>query len=111
MEKEYVSILSFVLGSGITFGINYLKMRHDEKKEKRVIYVQKLEEGHKTITAIREIYRHLFLEHLMIISHGIEAASIDTRVKNHTNEFWGELNRLVGDAKAKNKELNKYKMF
>ena len=36
---------------------------------------------------------------------------VHTRVKNHTNEFWAELNRLVGDAKAKDKELNKYKMF
>jgi predicted metal-dependent hydrolase len=36
---------------------------------------------------------------------------VHTRVKNHTNEFWAELNRLVGDAKSKDKELNKYKMF
>ena len=36
---------------------------------------------------------------------------VHTRIKNHTNEFWAELNRLVGDAKAKDKELNKYKMF
>jgi hypothetical protein len=32
-------------------------------------------------------------------------------LKNHTNKFWAELNRIVGDAKAKDKELNQYKMF
>ncbi len=36
---------------------------------------------------------------------------VHTRIKNHNNEFWAELNRLFGDARAKDKELNKYKMF
>lgn len=36
---------------------------------------------------------------------------VHTQIKNHTNDFWAELNRLVGDAKAKNKRLKEYKMF
>lgn len=36
---------------------------------------------------------------------------VHTRIKNHTNVFWTELNRLVGDAKAKSKKLNEYKVF
>jgi len=36
---------------------------------------------------------------------------VHTRIKNHTNEFWAELNRLVGDAKAKNRRLKEYKIF
>ena len=30
---------------------------------------------------------------------------VHTRIKNHTNEFWTELNRLVGDAKKIDKRL------
>ena len=36
---------------------------------------------------------------------------VHTRIKNHNNEFWSELNRLVGDAKGMSKKLNEYKMF
>ncbi len=36
---------------------------------------------------------------------------VHTRIKNHTNEFWSELNRFVGDAKGLSKKLNEYKMF
>jgi len=36
---------------------------------------------------------------------------VHTRIKNHTNVFWTELNRFVGDAKAKSKKLNEYKVF
>jgi len=36
---------------------------------------------------------------------------VHTRIKNHDNEFWSELNRLVGDAKGMSKKLNEYKMF
>ena len=31
-----------------------------------------------------------------------------TRFKNHSSDFWAELNRLVGDARGKASELNKY---
>ena len=31
---------------------------------------------------------------------------VHTRIKNHTNEFWTELNRLVGDAKKIDRRLN-----
>jgi predicted metal-dependent hydrolase len=34
-----------------------------------------------------------------------------TRIKNHTKEFWRELDGLVGDAKAKSKRLKEYKIF
>ena len=36
---------------------------------------------------------------------------VHTRVKNHTNGFWTELNKLVGDAKGMSKKLNEYKVF
>jgi predicted metal-dependent hydrolase len=36
---------------------------------------------------------------------------VHTRIKNHTNEFWTELNRLVGDAKKIDRRLNEYKMM
>ena len=36
---------------------------------------------------------------------------VHTGIKNHTNAFWAELNRFVGNAKGKNKKLHEYKMF
>ena len=36
---------------------------------------------------------------------------VHTRIKNHTNEFWGDLNELVGDAKKTDRRLNEYKIM
>ncbi len=36
---------------------------------------------------------------------------VHTRIKNHTNEFWTELNELVGDAKKTDRRLNEYKIM
>lgn len=36
---------------------------------------------------------------------------VHTRIKNHANEFWAELNRFDGDARGMSKRLNKYKVF
>jgi len=36
---------------------------------------------------------------------------VHTRIKNHTKEFWQELDGLVGDAKAESKRLKEYKIF
>ena len=36
---------------------------------------------------------------------------LHTRIKNHTNGFWTELNKLVEDAKGMSKKLNEYKVF
>lgn len=36
---------------------------------------------------------------------------VHTRIKNHTKEFWRELDRFVGDAKVKNERLKEYKIF
>ena len=37
---------------------------------------------------------------------------LHTRIKNHSKDFWGELDRLTGDAKATQKELNeKYLLY
>jgi predicted metal-dependent hydrolase len=33
---------------------------------------------------------------------------VHTRLKNHSDDFWAELNRLVGDAKGKASELKDY---
>ena len=36
---------------------------------------------------------------------------VHTRIKNHTNEFWTELSRFVGNAKKTDRRLNEYKMM
>jgi len=36
---------------------------------------------------------------------------VHTRIKNHTNEFWTELSRFVGNAKKVDRRLNEYKMM
>jgi len=36
---------------------------------------------------------------------------VHTRIKNHTNAFWIELNKFVGDAKGMSKKINEYKVF
>jgi predicted metal-dependent hydrolase len=36
---------------------------------------------------------------------------VHTRIKNHTNAFWAELNKFVGDAKEMSKKMNEYKVF
>lgn len=36
---------------------------------------------------------------------------VHTRIKNHTNGFWAELSKLVGDAKGMSKKMNEYKVF
>ena len=34
---------------------------------------------------------------------------VHTQIKNHKNEFWAELNRIIGNAKGMSKKLNEYK--
>jgi len=36
---------------------------------------------------------------------------LHTRIKNHTNAFWAELNKFVGNAKEMSKKMNEYKVF
>ncbi len=36
---------------------------------------------------------------------------VHTRIKNHTNEFWTELSKFVGNAKKVDRRLNEYKMM
>jgi len=36
---------------------------------------------------------------------------VHTRIKNHTNAFWTELNKFVGDAREMSKKMNEYKVF
>jgi len=36
---------------------------------------------------------------------------VHTRIKNHTNVFWAELNKFVGDAREMRKKMNEYKVF
>ncbi len=46
-----------------------------------------------------------------IIEYVLLHELIHTRIKNHTNEFWTELNRLLGDAKKMDRWLNEYKIM
>ncbi len=36
---------------------------------------------------------------------------VHTRIKNHTNAFWAELNKFVGDAREMSKKMKEYKVF
>jgi len=36
---------------------------------------------------------------------------VHTRIKNHSHEFWAELNKFVRDAKGMSKKMNEYKVF
>ncbi len=46
-----------------------------------------------------------------IIEYVLLHELVHTRIKNHTNEFWTELNRLLGDAKKMDRRLNEYKIM
>jgi hypothetical protein len=36
---------------------------------------------------------------------------VHTRIKNHTQAFWAELNKFVENSKEMNKKMNEYKVF
>ncbi|HAO21749.1 MAG TPA: hypothetical protein DCQ37_15565 [Desulfobacteraceae bacterium] len=35
---------------------------------------------------------------------------VHTRIKNHSREFWSELEKYMPDARLKDSELNKYNL-
>ncbi len=109
MEKEYIGLIGVIIGSGIVGGINYLRMLNDEKKEKRAIYVQKLEEVHETITNIREIYRHEFVEHIRIINHGIGVASKESPKTLPIDHLKMLIDFYIPFLRSKFEEFEKYR--
>ena len=36
---------------------------------------------------------------------------VHTRIKNHTQAFWAELNKFVENAEEMSKKMNEYKVF
>ncbi len=109
MEKEYIGLIGVIIGGGIAYGINYLRMRNDERKDKRKMFLQKLEKGHKTITMIREIYLHSFTDHIMIINHGIEGASKRSKKAIPIDDLKMLIDFYIPCLRPKFEEFEKYR--
>lgn len=72
MGKEWFALIGVLVGGAITYGVTYLKMRHDEKRDRVKLYLQKLEDMHKAVNKITEIYSHIWIEHVSIIKFGFK---------------------------------------
>jgi len=109
MEKEYIGLMGVVIGGIVAYGISFLQMRNDERKDKRKMCLQKLEESHKTITMIREIYLHNFTSHIMIINHGIEAASEESKKALPIDNLKMLINFYIPRLRHNFEEFEKYR--
>jgi len=46
-----------------------------------------------------------------LIDYTILHELVHTRVKNHSRRFWDQLDKLLGDAKKLDRQLNKYRVL
>ena len=91
--------------------LNELSEKHDFIYNKVFIRNQKTRWG--SCSARNNISLNMKLVRLPdeMIDYVLLHELVHTRIKNHANEFWAELNRLDGDAKGMSKRLNEYKVF
>ena len=91
--------------------LNELSGKHDFRYNKVSIRNQKSRWG--SCSARNNISLNMKLVRLPgeMIDYVLLHELVHTRIKNHANGFWAELNRLDGDAKGMSKRLNKYKVF
>ncbi len=91
--------------------LNELSEKHDFSYNKVFIRNQKTRWG--SCSAKNNISLNMKLVRLPdeMIDYVLLHELVHTRIKNHTNGFWTELNRLVGDAKGMSKRLNELKCF
>ena len=95
----------------LVYRLNELSEKHDFNYNKVFIRNQKTRWG--SCSARNNISLNMKLVRLPgeMIDYVLLHELVHTRIKNHANGFWAELNRLDGDAKEKNKKMNEYKMF
>jgi len=91
--------------------LNELSEKHDFSYNKVFIRNQKTRWG--SCSAKNNISLNMNLVRLPdeMIDYVLLHELVHTRLKNHTNGFWAELDRLVGNAKGMSKRLNEYKVF
>jgi len=89
--------------------LNELSEKHDFSYNKVFIRNQKTRWG--SCSAKNNISLNMNLVRLPdeMIDYVLLHELVHTRLKNHTNGFWAELDRLVGNAKGMSKRLNEYK--
>lgn len=117
-EKEYE-----------TFSINSTEINKAEAVEKLVNRLNELSEQHgfrynnvfirsqKTIWGSCSYKNNINLNMKLVrlpdemIDYVLLHELVHTRIKNHSEAFWTELNKFVENAKKMRKKMNKYKMF
>ena len=55
MESAWIGLFGVLIGAGIGFCGNYLKMRHDDKAEKRRLFLQKLEAIYRQVSTYHDL--------------------------------------------------------
>ncbi|MDI6688777.1 MAG: SprT family zinc-dependent metalloprotease [Desulfobacterales bacterium] len=109
--KNYVEIDRAEAKKKLVDRLNELSGKHGFSYNKVSIRNQKTRWG--SCSARNNISLNIKLVRLPgeVIDYVLLHELVHTRIKNHANGFWAELNRLDGDAKGMSKRLNKYKVF
>ena len=91
--------------------LDELSEKHDIPYNRVFIRNQKTRWG--SCSAKNNISLNLKLVNLPeeLIDYTIRHELVHTRIKNHSKEFWAELNRFIGNAKELDKKFNKYKIL
>jgi hypothetical protein len=93
MDKAWFGLLSAIIGATIGIAATYIKIRHDEKLERRRLYLQKLEEVHKIITKI--MYINLTNAEIAKSMSPISWASVAKPLTKYDNEPFVVLGMLI----------------